>query len=60
MKYLQEHMGTLNRVFLLLRQRPELGRLFSSRTHVIVEGVNVRTLAESVGRRVIRRVKAAG
>ena len=59
-RYLREHVGVLNRLFRLLRQRPELGRLFSSRTHIIVEGVNLRPLVESLGRLVIRRVKATG
>lgn len=59
-QYLRDHLGTLNKVFLLLRQRPERGRLFSSRTHVLVDGINVRTLVENVGRLVIRRVTAAG
>lgn len=43
----------LNKVFLLLRQRPELGRLFASRSHVYVDGVNVRPLVDFLGREVI-------
>lgn len=37
---LQRHLGTLNKVFLLMRQKPELGSPFSSRSHVYVDGVS--------------------
>jgi len=59
-KRLIRHLGLLNRVFLLLGQRPELGRLFSSRSHVYVEGVNVRPLVDDLGSEVIRAVQATG
>ena len=59
-EYLRERLGLVNRAFLLVQGRPELGRLFSSRSHVLVDGVNVRMLVESIGRLVIRRVKASG
>jgi len=59
-EYLREHLGLANCAFLLVQRRPELGRLFSSRSHVLVNDVNVRSLIESIGRLVIRRVKATG
>jgi hypothetical protein len=59
-KSLLRHLGLLNRVFLLLRQRPELGRLFSSRSHIYVEGVNVRRLVDRLGCLVIQAVTRAG
>lgn len=59
-KGLLRHLGLLNRVFLQLRQRPELGRLFSSRSHIYVEGVNVRRLVDRLGCLVIQAVTHAG
>jgi hypothetical protein len=50
----------LNKVFLLLRQRPELGRLFAMRSHVYVDGVNIRPLVDHLGREVILAVEGAG
>ncbi len=57
---LARHLGLLNRVFLLLRQRPELGRLFSARSHIYVDGVNVRALMEKLGWLVIQAASTAG
>ena len=57
---LRERLPELNRVFLLMQQHPELGRLFSARSHVYVNGVNVRPLVEEVGGEVIRAVQATG
>lgn len=57
---LREHLPDLNRVFLRMRQGPELGRLFSARSHVYVNGANVRPLVEEVGGEVIRAVQATG
>jgi hypothetical protein len=59
-KDLREHLDLLNRTFLLLREKPELGRLFSSRTHVYVDGVNVRHLMERLGQLVIRAALKVG
>ena len=57
---LRENLPRLNRLFLLLRQSPELGRLFSTRSHVYVEGVNVRPIVDDLGGEVIRAVQATG
>ena len=59
-RHLKERLPLLNRLFLLMRQRPELGVLFSSRSHVYAEGVNVRHLAVALGRTVMRRVDKEG
>ncbi len=57
---LRERLPQLNRLFLLLQQSPELGRLFSARTHVYVDGVNVRPIVDDLGGEVIRAVQATG
>ncbi|MDG6913276.1 MAG: hypothetical protein JRN35_09390 [Nitrososphaerota archaeon] len=57
---LRKNLPSLNKAILLLRQRPALGRLFSSRTHVYVDGVNLRPLVELLGCEVIRRVGDSG
>ncbi len=57
---LVDNLGSLNKVLLLLRQKPELGRLFATRSHVYVGGVNVRPLVDQVGGEVIRMVEATG
>ncbi len=57
---LVENLEGLNKVLLLLRQKPELGRLFAARSHVYVGGVNVRPLVDNVGSEVIRAVEATG
>ncbi|MHB1887085.1 MAG: hypothetical protein ACYCVV_19180 [Acidimicrobiales bacterium] len=57
---LREQLPRLNRLFLLLRQWPELGRLVSIRSHIYVDGVNLRPLVDELGGEVIRAVQATG
>ncbi len=57
---LVDNHESLNKMLLLLRQKPELGRLFATRSHVYVGGVNVRPLVDQVGGEVIRAVEATG
>ena len=57
---LVDNLESLNKVLLLLRQKPELGRLFATRSHVYVGGVNVRPLVDHVGGEVIRAMEATG
>ncbi len=57
---LRKGLPLLNKVFVLLRERPDLGRLFCSRSHIFVAGENVRGLIESVGCLVLRAVAREG
>ena len=56
----REHPDILNKVFLLMQSRPGLGRLFCSRSHVYVDGINVRQMVETVGCFVLRAVDRTG
>ena len=56
---LRKNLPLLNKVGAFLRQYPDLGSVFSARTHVYVDGVNVRQLVEDVGNLVLMRVEAA-
>ncbi len=57
---LRKNLPLLNKVFLQLRQRPELGQLLAARSHVYMDGVNVRPLMELLGCAVIRTVDGTG
>jgi len=57
---LRKGLPVMNRVFALLRERPELGRLFCTRSHIYVENMNVRGLVESLGCLVLRAVDRQG
>jgi hypothetical protein len=43
------NIDLLNRVGILLREEPTLGRVMACRKHIYVDGVNVRRLVEDVG-----------
>ncbi|MDG6913329.1 MAG: hypothetical protein JRN35_09660, partial [Nitrososphaerota archaeon] len=60
MEKLQRHLGLLNKVFTLMRQHPELGCTFSSRSHVYVDGMNVRALMENLGCLILKIVLGTG
>lgn len=56
---LRAHLPLLNQVGAFLRRHPGLGSVFSARSHVYVDGVNVRQMVEDVGSLVLRLVAAA-
>ena len=60
-EFLRRHLESLNRLFLLLRQSPELGRVFSTRRRVFLrDGTNIRLAVERLGCAVIHAVQEAG
>ena len=58
---LREGLPLLNQLFLLLRQKPELGRVFTGRGKTYLpHGTELRSLVESLGCAVIKTVERTG
>jgi hypothetical protein len=53
---LRKNISLLNRIGMLLKEEPALGRIIASRKHVYVDGVNVRKLLEDVGYLILHNV----
>jgi hypothetical protein len=56
---LRKNLSLLNKVGAFLRRYPDLGSVFSARTHVYVDGVNVRQLVDDVGNLLLMQVEKA-
>ena len=48
-KRLRENIPLLNKVGMLLREEPTLGRVIAMKKHVYVDGINVCQLVEDLG-----------